>query len=292
VLVGGCILGIGSQILLIPLVENLSEFSIIFGGGMFICAWIATSGPRLAFAGAQMALAYDLVTLNRFGITTSLIPARDAILGILLGLSAMWLIYDHLWATPSATAHKQTFILALRELATIAGTPHTAALKHERERIGRIFEDLRSFVDSQIFEPHVTDESEEFLAKRLGKWQSLTSALSLILFGLLEHISHHGMQSTISQKTLQQTSRTLSDIASIFEKKSATFPYEDFMQTLHSIEHKQAINHPLHWSLAAELRLNHALIVLTKEIHEKAVEDIKSLQLQQFATQQQSAGLA
>lgn len=292
VLAGGCILGIGSQILLIPLVENLPEFSIIFGGCMFICAWVATSGPRLAFAGAQMALAYDLVTLNRFGITTSLIPARDAILGIFLGLSAMWLIYDHLWATPSATAHKQTFILALRELASISDNLHTVSLKHDRERIGRIFDDLRSFVDTQIFEPHVTDESEEFLAKRLSKWQSLTSALSLILFGLLEHISHHGMQSAISQKTLQQASRTLSDIASMFEKKSASFPDEDFTLILHSIEHKQAMNHPLHWSLAAELRLNHALIVLTKEIHEKAIEDIQSLQLQQFSAEQQESGLA
>ncbi len=68
---------------------------------------MATSGPRIAFAGFQIVLAYNLVNLNRFTINTSLVPSRDALLGILLGVVAMWLVFDHLWAENSSAICSQ-----------------------------------------------------------------------------------------------------------------------------------------------------------------------------------------
>ncbi len=92
---GACILGSGAQTLILPQIDSLAEFTLLFAFVIAIGAWAATSSPRLAYLGFQIVLAYDLTNLNRFTLNTSLAPARDAILGIVLGITAMWLFYDH-----------------------------------------------------------------------------------------------------------------------------------------------------------------------------------------------------
>ena len=58
------------------------------GGSPHCGRQLATSGPRIAFVGFQIVLSYGLVNLNKFTINTSLVPSRDAVLGIV----AMWLV--------------------------------------------------------------------------------------------------------------------------------------------------------------------------------------------------------
>ncbi len=98
---GACILGLGAQIFILPQIDSLAEFALLFAFVIAIGAWAATSSPRLAYLGFQIVLAYDLTNLNRFTLNTSLVPARDAILGIVLGIIAMWLFFDHLWSRSS-----------------------------------------------------------------------------------------------------------------------------------------------------------------------------------------------
>ncbi len=209
VVAGGCILGIGSQALLFPWIETLPEFAIVFGGCMFLCAWVATSSPRISFAGPQMGLAYVLVTLSGFGINTSLIPVRDTLLGILLGLAAMWLVYDHLWAVPSAKAHRQTIVAVLRRMAELARKPQSAQVEREREWALRSFEDLRALADARLFEPHPVNEPETREAARIERWQPLAGSLCLTFFSLLEHVEENGAQVRITASVLGQTADPL-----------------------------------------------------------------------------------
>jgi uncharacterized membrane protein YccC len=91
---GGVICGIGSQIFLLPAVDSIVGFTILFAAFSAIAAWFATSSPRLNYFGRQMALAYYLTIFQGFGINSSLTASRDRLTGILLGLLVMWLVFD------------------------------------------------------------------------------------------------------------------------------------------------------------------------------------------------------
>ena len=72
---------------ILPLLDTIAQYALLFASIVWIGSWVATSGPRIAFSGFQIVLAYNLVNLNRFTLNTSLVPARDVVLGIVLGIA-------------------------------------------------------------------------------------------------------------------------------------------------------------------------------------------------------------
>jgi uncharacterized membrane protein YccC len=102
-LTGGVLCGIGSQIFLLPAADSLLGFALPFAIVSAIAAWIVTAGPRFAYFGRQMALAYYLTIFQGWGVAASLATSRDRLMGILLGLLAMWLVFDGPWTAPSET---------------------------------------------------------------------------------------------------------------------------------------------------------------------------------------------
>lgn len=266
VVCGGLLLGVGSQILVFPNLENLSEFAIAFASAVFLCSWVATSGPRLAYGGLQMALAYTLITLSSFGINTSLIPARDILGGILLGLAAMWLIYDHLWAVSSAAALRGLFANNLRRIAALDPSLSPARLARERIAIARNFEDLQSYADSVIFEPHIHHTPEAAIVGRIQHWQPELRALSLSQFGLLRHIADTGSQSGLSAEAAREVSLVLRELAGSFHQPALDGPVPGRLnQLIQQLESGTVQPDPL------EARLTHSLVVLARDLRELSV---------------------
>jgi uncharacterized membrane protein YccC len=93
-LIGGVICGIGSQIFILPSIDSIVGFTLLFAIVSAGAAWVATSSPRLSYFGRQMALAYYLTMFQGWGINASLATSRDRLMGILLGLLVMWLVFD------------------------------------------------------------------------------------------------------------------------------------------------------------------------------------------------------
>jgi len=94
VLVGGLLFGIGSQIWILPLLDSIASFTLVFAVISAIAAWLATSSPSLSYFGRQVALAYDVAAFQGFGVRTPLAAAWSPQMGILLGLAVMWLVFD------------------------------------------------------------------------------------------------------------------------------------------------------------------------------------------------------
>jgi len=94
---GGVICGIGSQIFVLPSLDSIVGFTLLFAVVSAVAAWFVTSSPRLNYFGRQMALAYYLTMFQGFGASTSLDTSRDRLMGILLGLLVMWLVFDVKW---------------------------------------------------------------------------------------------------------------------------------------------------------------------------------------------------
>src|SRR5262249_54716390 len=122
-LVGGFGIGMGAQIFILPHLDSIAAFTVLFIVVSAVSGWIATSSSRLSYFGVQIALAFFLIHLSEFKIQTSRAVARDRVVGILLGLSMMWLAFDRLWAVRAGVEMKNAFIATLRLLAQFAGGP-------------------------------------------------------------------------------------------------------------------------------------------------------------------------
>ena len=78
---------------------------------------------------------------------TSLEVARDRVVGVLLGLFAMWLIFDRWWSVPAVRELKETFISNLRLLAQFAREPFSKDLKAATARRFALGDTINSNLD-------------------------------------------------------------------------------------------------------------------------------------------------
>jgi multidrug resistance protein MdtO len=161
--VGGAIAGgavaVLAQVLILPYVDSIGGFTLLFVAATAAAAWVATSTPRLSYFGLQAALAFYVVHLQEFAMQTSLAVARDRVLGVLLGLLMMWLVFDRLWGSPAAAAMKREVVGFVRLLAQLMREPSLpeprAALdriRALRETIGAGFDAARALGDGVLFE--------------------------------------------------------------------------------------------------------------------------------------------
>src|SRR5207245_10729313 len=102
------------QILILPHIDSISAFTVLFIAVTSTAAWVATSSPRLSYLGVQGAFAFFLINLSDFKEQTSLAVARDRVVGILLGLLLMWLLFDQHWSAPDGVEMKKAFVASLR----------------------------------------------------------------------------------------------------------------------------------------------------------------------------------
>jgi multidrug resistance protein MdtO len=158
-IVGGFGFGMGAQVFILPYLDSIAAFTVLFMIVSAAAAWIITSSPRLSYLGVQVAFAFYLITLSEFKFQTSLAVARDRVVGILLGLVVMWVVFDRLWSIPAGIAMRRAFAQNLRLLAQLAREPisqdHRESLERTfslREAINAQSEKVRSLADAVLFE--------------------------------------------------------------------------------------------------------------------------------------------
>lgn len=144
-LTGGLILGMGAQIVLLPNIDSIAGFTLLFAAVTAIAAWFSTASARLSYFGLQIALAFFLINLQEFAFQTSLTIARDRVFGILLGLIVMWLVFDLLGGERAADQMLLSIrqaLLRLAELQELSLAPDAQAITR---RVQAIREELIGF---------------------------------------------------------------------------------------------------------------------------------------------------
>jgi len=147
-ILGGFVFGMGAQIFILPYVNTIGGFTLLFIFVTAVSSWVLTSSPRLSYFGVQMALAYYFIHLQEFAFQTSLAIARDRVVGVLFGLIMMWLVFDQLWAAPAWVAMKNTFTANLRLLARLSREPVATDMRSSTNTFFSIREMFRQDVDS------------------------------------------------------------------------------------------------------------------------------------------------
>ena len=176
--VGGFLIGMGSQIFILPYLDSIAGFIVLFVAVTALSSWFMTSSPRLSYFGIQVALAFYLVNVSEFKMQTSLAVARDRVVGILLGLFIMWLVFDQLWGAPAAIEMRRKFISNLRLLAQLAREPlsqdpRTAIARSLAlgETINANLDKVRALADGVLFEFGPSREQDLALRDRIRQWQ-------------------------------------------------------------------------------------------------------------------------
>ncbi len=219
VLVGGVIFGFGAQVFVLPYVDSIVGFTVIFAIVTAISAWIATSTPRLSYLGVQVALAWYLINLQEFTIQSSLAIARDRVMGTLLGLTCMWLVFDRLWVKDALQEMQAGFsrnLGMLAELIELARKPPTEdAAKRAfqlRDQINDGFNAVRAQSDAVLFEFGASRQRKLQIRDDFQRWQPA--------LGTLLQVQITGLQ-YLYQRRFAQLAPGIADALSTFEEDMA-----------------------------------------------------------------------
>ena len=176
--VGGFLIGIGSEIFILPHIDSIPGFTIFFTLVIALAAWFMTSSPRLSYFGFQLLVIFCLMNLQEFARQISLAAARDRVVGVGLGLCMMWLAFDRLWSAPVAVEMKMAFISSLRLLAQLSREPLSKNLRLAAERtfslrdmINSSFDEVRALADAVLLETGVSRQQDLTLRRRILRWQ-------------------------------------------------------------------------------------------------------------------------
>jgi len=163
--IGGLVFGIGSEAFLFPQMDSITSLVVLVALVAFISAWCG-AGRRFGYVGLQIALAFYFVALQGFGPPVELAPARDRFVGILVGLIAMWFIFDQLWPVRTVTVMRRNLATVLRSDASLlrlgeAGQPREEERRKAnalRDQVGKTVAGLRTLNDAVEFEFGVNKE--------------------------------------------------------------------------------------------------------------------------------------
>ena len=186
-IVGGFLIGMGSQVFILPYLDSIAGFTVLFILVTALASWVMTSSPRLSYFGLQAALAFYLINVQEFTAQTSLSIARDRVVGVFLGLFMMWLTFDQLWGASAVIEMKKVFVSSLRLLAQFAREPISKDLRVAidrsyslRETINKNFDSVRAFADSVLLEFGPSRQQDLAWRSRIVQWQPQLRTLFLL----------------------------------------------------------------------------------------------------------------
>jgi multidrug resistance protein MdtO len=143
----GGALGLLVIIVAMPNMDSLASLLVVVAPCAALAAWINTGSSRIAYAGLQTALAFALSALNDLGPTTDLEPARDRVIGVLLGIVIAGLVYGLTGPLLAGTEMRRSLATALRSLAGLShmglrGDPTAATVAPARGWRWKVYQDL------------------------------------------------------------------------------------------------------------------------------------------------------
>jgi multidrug resistance protein MdtO len=185
--VGGVLIGMSSQMFILPYLDSIAGFTVLFVLVTALAAWFMTSSPRLSFFGLQLGAVYFVINMQKFAEETSLSVARDRVAGVFLGLLMMWLIFDQIWGAPASVEMRRAFISGLRLLAQFTREPVSSDARSAIQRtfalhdtINTKFDNVRSLADGVLLEFGPSRPHDLALRDRIRRWQPQVRALFIM----------------------------------------------------------------------------------------------------------------
>jgi multidrug resistance protein MdtO len=229
-IIGGVIFGMGAQVFVLPYLDSIAGFTLLFMAVTAISSWIATASPRLSYLGVQLALAFYLINLQEFTIQTSLAIARDRVFGVLLGLMSMWLIYDRLWVKNALDEMQTIFARNLEMFAQLTEqllekdqVKAIKQIRQLRDLLNAGFAAVTAQADAVLFEFGPSRQRKLQIRDDIQRWQPSIRTLLQVqiaavqyltlkpLSSLPEHIAQAGVE---FEKEIAQVMHAMASVVS------------------------------------------------------------------------------
>ncbi len=218
-IIGGFVFGTGAQVFVLPYLDSITGFTVLFAVVTAISAWIAVATPRLSYLGVQLALAFYLINLQEFAIQSSLAIARDRIVGVLLGLLCMWLVFDRLWVRDALQEMEEGFSRNLRLLAEVIEQARVPDRKEAvqravqlRNQINQGFNAVKAQADAVVFEFGPSRQRKLKIRDDFRRWQPTLGALLQVQITGLQYLF---------EKRYPELSQPIADALTAFETDMA-----------------------------------------------------------------------
>jgi multidrug resistance protein MdtO len=248
-LVGGLLFGMGAQVFILPEIDSITQFALLFAAVTAFSAWFGTASSRISYFGVQVALAFYLINLQEFTIQTSLSVARDRVVGVLLGLFAMWLIFDQIWAKPATDEMVKFFVTNVHLIGEFAASPTAGdpvafvkRVRAIRNSIHANFQNVSAQADAVPFE--FGSQRQRHMAARayLRGWQPTLRTLYLMLAASMQ-LRIFGAHADFDQSLLdaqfhfnQACGRMLQVMAAHLQNQDFTASAEELSAQLQKLE--------------------------------------------------------
>ena len=218
-IIGGFIFGMGAQVFVLPYIDSIIGFTVLFVVVTAISSWIATASARVSYIGVQMALAFYLINLQEFTIQTSLSIARDRVCGVLLGLMCMWLIYDRLWVRDALEELQTVFARNLGLFAELTEqllekdqVKAMQRIRQLRDQLNAGFLAASGQADGVLFEFGPTRQRKLQFREDFRRWQPSIRTLLQVQITAVQYLA---------SKPLSQLPEPVAQIGVAFEKDIA-----------------------------------------------------------------------
>jgi multidrug resistance protein MdtO len=196
--IGGFIFGMGAQIFVLPYLDGIAGFTVLFAVVTAISAWISIASARLSYLGVQLALAFYLINLQEFTIQTSLAIARDRVFGVLLGLVSMGLFFDLLWVRNATGEMQAVFARNLEMFAELAEqlleSDHIKAIKRIRrlrDQINEGFQAVTAQSDAVLLDFSPSRQQKLQVRKNIQRWQPAIRTLLQVQITAVQYLARN-----------------------------------------------------------------------------------------------------
>jgi multidrug resistance protein MdtO len=192
--IGGFVFGMGAQVFILPYIDSITGFTVLFAAVSAVAAWVSTSSQRLSYCGLQIALAFYLIHVNDFTVQMSLSIGRDRAIGVLLGIGMMWLVFERLHLRTAVSQMVQTFTKNLRLMADLTvlrvGPDDPASIASSRRLRARIyanFAGVNAQADAVPFEVGPRRAVHMAARDHIRRWQAMLRTFYLLELALLQY---------------------------------------------------------------------------------------------------------
>jgi len=254
---GGVIAGLGAQIFVLPFIDSIGGFTLLVAAMTAVAAWIGTASSRLSYAGVQFAFAFYLIHLSEFSIQTDLAVGRDRALGVLLGITMMWLVFERFFPRSAADEMVRIFVRNARSMSGLVSfTPRREEpgailrVRRLREDIYRRFGEVNAQSDAVPFETGSMRSGDMAARDRIRRWQASLRSFylleaPLLQFRISENVTSKSPSFTAFENDFRfECSRIFLQIAESLESQNASRTHEAHLVTslVHHIDAAPAGN--------------------------------------------------
>ena len=200
--IGGVIFGMGAQVFVLPYVDSITGFTLLFAVVIAISAWVSTASARLSYLGVQIALVFCLIHLQEFAIQTSLSVARDRIFGVLLALVSMAIFFDLLWVRNAVSEMQAVFAHNLELFAELAEQllkeDHIKAImriRQLRDQLNDGFQAVTAQADAVLLDFSPSRQQKLQIRKNILRWQPAIRTLLQVQVTAAQYLARNPLAS-------------------------------------------------------------------------------------------------